>query len=240
MSNYNFESIRDQWSSNAESLADFVMKKLVNRTDAYGGHRDPRDRIAGAAIKQNNPLSSDVIQRHFKTGDRRDLIRLHTVSPQKTSRWIVLEIDQPHGVSHDCRQMNEEGAKEYFKHWPETVSKPLLIDSDGRGGFQLWVILNSPISVANACAFGHHIAEYSGALGLGGKPEVFPEHPSSIPEQLPSRSVCLPGLHHAQDFYSRVWDGEKWLIGCEAIDFICNYPLLDPNDLELTQFTFEE
>ncbi len=234
-----FEEIQEQWSSKAEALTDFVLETLLNRDDAYSVPCKPLSRMHGATMEQEDALTRAVIHRHFRASDRQDLIGIHPTSSEKTSRWILLEIDRPQGAPQELQQVNEEGVKAYLDYWPDSLCKPLLIDSDGRGRFQLWVILASPMHVANASALGQHIAEYWGPLGLAQKPRVFPEHPSLCPERLPSRCVYLPGLHHTNDFYSTVWDGEQWLVGGDAVDYICNSSLLQPKDLELTNFNFD-
>ncbi len=235
MSNYNFESIRDQWSSNAESLADFVMKKLVNRRDAYGNYRSVDDRTAGTARTRKYVLTSDVIQRHFMADDRGDLIGLHTTSPDNTCRWIVIDIDH-HGESDpDAECRNEDAAIAIRDKLENQGITSLLMRSNGRGGFHLWVIFNAPVDTATVYQLGQWIVEDWQELGLGEKPEVFPKQ-DQLAEGKLGNWVRLPGLHHTYEFFTEVWSGDSWLQGQEAIDAICNHPRVAAEDITPERF----
>ena len=161
MPTYTCESIRDQWKSRAESLTAFVSQHLVNRTDAYGNYRSVDDRAAGTARTRKSALTSDVIQRHFMADDRGDLIGLHTTSPENTCRWLVVDIDH-HGESDpDAECRNEDAAIAIRDKLENQGITSLLMRSNGRGGFHLWVIFNAPVDTATVLAAGHHFSHRS-------------------------------------------------------------------------------
>ena len=235
MSTYNYESIRDQWTSRAELLADFASQHLVNRTDAYGNYRSVDDRIAGTARTRKSALTSDVIQRHFMADDRGDLIGLHTTSPYNTCRWLVIDIDH-HGASDpNAENRNEDAAIAIRDKLENQGITSLLMSSNGQGGFHLWVIFGAPIDSATVYQFGQWIVEDWQELGLGEKPEVFPKQAALTKGKL-GNWVRLPGLHHTYDFFTEVWSGESWLQGEDAIDAICHPPLIATEDITSERF----
>ena len=236
MSTYNYESIRNQWISKAESLAEFTSQHLVNRTDAYGNYRSVDDRTAGAVRTRKSALTSNAIQRHFMADDRGDLIGLHTTSPDNTCRWIVIDIDH-HGESDPDAEYRNEGAAIAIRDKLENQGViSLLMSSNGRGGFHLWVIFDAPIDTATVYQFGQWIVEDWQELGLGEKPEVFPKQ-DQLAEGKLGNWVRLPGLHHTHEFFTEVWSGDSWLQGQEAIDTIFNHPRVAAEDITPERFT---
>jgi hypothetical protein len=235
MSNDTFESIRDQWKSRAESLTAFVSQHLENRTDAYGNYRSVDDRTAGTARTIKSTLTSHTIQRHFMADDRGDLIGLHTTSPENTCRWLVIDIDH-HGESDlDPEYRNEAAAIAIRDKLENQGITSLLMRSNGRGGFHLWVIFNAPVETATVYRFGQWIVVDWQELGLGEKPEVFPKQ-DQLAEGKLGNWVRLPGLHHTYDFFTEVWSGDSWLQGQEAIDAICNHPRVAAEDITSERF----
>ena len=236
MSTYNYESNRDQWTSRADLLAEFTSQHLVNRTDAYGNYRSAHDRTAGTVRTRKSALTSNAIQRHFMADDRGDLIGLHTTSPENTCRWLVIDIDH-HGQSDpDAEYRNEDAAIAIRDKLENQGVTSLLMSSNGRGGFHLWVIFDAPIDTATVYQFGQWIVEDWQELGLGEKPEVFPKQ-EQLAEGKLGNWVRLPGLHHTHDFFTEVWSGESWLQGEEAIDAICNHPHVAAEDITPERFT---
>lgn len=236
MSTYNYESIRNQWTSKAESLAEFTSQHLVNRTDAYGNYRSVDDRTAGAVRTRKSALTSNAIQRHFMADDRGDLIGLHTTSPENTCRWLVIDIDH-HGESDPDAEYRNEGAAIAIRDKLENQGViSLLMSSNGRGGFHLWVIFDAPIDTATVYQFGQWIVEDWQELGLGEKPEVFPKQ-DQLAEGNIGNWVRLPGLHHTYEFFTEVWSGDSWLQGQEAIDAIFNHPRVAAEGITPERFT---
>jgi len=236
MSTYNYESNRDQWTSRADLLAEFTSQHLVNRTDAYGNYRSAHDRTAGTVRTRKSALTSNAIQRHFMADDRGDLIGLHTTSPENTCRWLVIDIDH-HGQSDpDAEYRNEDAAIAIRDKLENQGVTSLLMSSNGRGGFHLWVIFDAPIDTATVYQLGQWIVEDWQELGLGEKPEVFPKQ-EQLAEGKLGNWVRLPGLHHTHDFFTEVWSGDSWLQGEEAIDAICNHPRVAAEDITPERFT---
>jgi hypothetical protein len=60
-------------------------------------------------------------------------------------------------------------------------------------------------------------------------PECFPKQPM-IQHGRYGNWLRLPGRHHTRDHWSRVWSGDCWLDGAEAVEFILTL-VGDPPDL---------
>ena len=89
-------------------------------------------------------------------------------------------------------------------------------DSNGRGGFHLWLIFRRPVPTETAKGFADKLVSNWEALGLKSKPEVFPKQ--TDPGQY-GNWVRLPGRHPKHpDFWSRIFDGEDFVSGDAAID----------------------
>ncbi|MEI8375782.1 MAG: hypothetical protein WCJ35_23415 [Planctomycetota bacterium] len=61
-----------------------------------------------------------------------------------------------------------------------------------------------------------NFAEYS----LDKAPEVYPSEPEVNPHRPYGSWWRLPGKHHTREFWTRVWDGSRWLENQEAIEAI--------------------
>jgi hypothetical protein len=99
---------------------------------------------------------------------------------------------------------------------------PMLIDSNGVGGYHVWVLLDKEYPLADTYDFADALRSDWEELGLPRKPEIFPPKRAVAPDDLPY-TLRLPGRHHTRPYYSRLWNfdpmGEnEWLEGGEAIE----------------------
>src|SRR5262249_17961848 len=51
------------------------------------------------------------------------------------------------------------------------------------------------------------------------RPETFPKQPKVSSGRF-GNWLRLPGHHHSRDHWSRVWDGYRWLVGVDAVQYI--------------------
>src|SRR5688572_25191710 len=110
MSAPNPNTVHCGWQSKARELADWTLKYMVNRTDAWGGYlplnrRGPKPGGTFVQKSLTRPAKTDrgrvllnarVIMRHFAGRDHGDLIGLHTTSPDNTCKWFGIDVDK-HG-----------------------------------------------------------------------------------------------------------------------------------------------
>jgi hypothetical protein len=213
---------QNAWSNNAGRLAKFVVAKLINRDDVYGKYRSLDDRDRGTALTVESEISESVVQEHFRAEDRGQLIGLHTTSPNNMCRWMVIDIDHHGEPDPDREDFNELAAIEIYEELVDGGFDPLLFKSNGRGGFHIWIIFDSPAPTEQVYRFGNSVVAHWKSFGLTEAPEVFPKQ-SSLDRLKFGHWVRLPGLHHTYDFYTEVRDGGKWLAGQAAIDRICDH-----------------
>jgi hypothetical protein len=150
----------------------------------------------------------------------------------------VIDIDQHGEPDEVLEQRNEKAAHDFFQMLAEFGGDPLLMKSNGRGGYHLWLIFDRAVSSKNLHALGKTIVQHWEKLEIN-EPEVFPKQPELKEGQL-GNLMRLPGLHHTYEFHTQVWDGKTWLKGQQAIDRICAVRLC-PGDLVFnSNFKIEE
>ena len=215
------------------------MRTLVNRTDVWGRYinKRSRERTANHAItapfrdeRGKVFLNASSLEKHFKTKLISGVLGLHSTSADITSRWLVVDIDL-----HDEEELSvtAEGNFVAARFWHEKLAQvgfdPLLFDSNGRGGFHLMVVFESPMCTHSVHKFGKELVSDFAMRGLDQEPEIFPGKPQWNHY---GDWLRIPGRHHTRDHYSRVycdepWQDDQWLAGHEAIDRILSTRLAD-------------
>jgi len=220
------------WSAAAPNLATWAFDRLVNRIDAWGAYRaekaigqeyalpDGRKGKLGEQQTVKGRLSRSVLIRHFQARDRSAIIGLHTAGVDNQSRGGALDIDW-HGPTSTAADVNLNAALSWFGALVRQGFHPLLTESNGQGGFHLRVLLAGEVPADRLFYFLKNLTNDHKRLGFDKPPEQFPKQPDvrRCRKGL-GNWLRLPGRHHKRDFWSRVWDGERWLEGPRAIDFI--------------------
>jgi len=220
------EIIGEEWKERSRELADWAMERLVNRRDVWGQYAlvsPEQARESGRTYKAmtlpvpemrgEDRVTLDKLARHFASRrlHRPQLIGLHAESQEGTSRWLGIDIDNHDldAVGADARaRRNLAGALAWWRAFGERGYDPLLFDSSGRGGYHLWVLFAEPAPTAAVFDLVKGVATTWEANQLEEEPEVFPKQPR--PGSL-NAWFRLPGMHHTQPHYSRLWSGEEWL-----------------------------
>ena len=203
------------WEQNASRLAEWA-EGLLNRSDAW------HERDAG---KVSGRLNQAILEQHF-SGQR--TLGIYSTSPDdETCGWAVIDIDA-HGDEHDqeLAELNWKFAHETFERLTAGGFACRLLDSNGAGGFHLWIKFPERLPAAIAYRFGKW-------LTAGTDHESFPKQPKLSGKRF-GNPVRLPGRHHTRDHWTRVWDGQNWLSGQQAIDAILSLTGSgsDPNDFQ--------
>jgi len=220
------EIVGEEWFERATELADWAMERLVNRWDVWGQYSilTPSEQrregkpykamtLPQKTMRGEDMVTHDKLTRHFASRRFRkpQLIGLHAKSKEQTSRWLGLDIDchdfEKVGAEDHARR-NLNGAIEWWGELQAQGFDPLLIDSSGRGGYHLWVLLDEAAPTIDVHVFARSIAARWEEAGLDEEPEVFPKKPN--PDRL-GAWFRLPGLHHTFEHYSRIYSGDEWL-----------------------------
>ncbi len=219
--------IENAWSASAEALAEWVTKHLVNRVDRHGCYRSDKQieavlRVKGKELHKaytGGTLLKEKLLRHFQASSCTDIIGLHAADENNQTRWGAIDIDAHNGESS---RVNEKVALHWF-HRIRDLS-PLLIDSNGKGGFHLLILLNSKTDASNVHRFLSNLVSNWQALHLPMAPEVFPKQPSAAQtsKQL-GNWLRVFGRHYKHDHYSRLYQDGEWLAGQQAVELVLGH-----------------
>ncbi len=239
------EIIGEEWRERATELADWAALRLINRKDVWGQYSvpTPSERretgrtykamtLPAKAQRGGDKVTLDKLTRHFASRRLRkpQLIGLHAKSADATSRWFGLDIDchEPDATgAQDLARRNLNAVVTWHRKLQNMGYDPLLFDSNGAGGFHLWVLFAQPAPTSDVFEFAQWLISDWEALQLEKLPETFPK---AVKEESLGSWFRLPGLHHTRDHYSSVWVGddgldEPWLNGHAAIDtMLANVP----------------
>lgn len=225
LSNY-AQIIGKEWKGRSKELAEWAMERLVNRRDVWGQYTGltkaekltAKKTYKALTLPQRSMRGKDMVTlekltRHFGAMKRNHLIGLHASCEENTSRWLGIDIDlhDPEAVDfEDASRRNFAAALGWWERLQELGYDPLLTDSNGAGGFHIWVLFADPVAAEIVYAFGQELIGDWEARNLDGPPETFPKNGARSGEKL-GAWLRLPGLHHTRDHYTKVWSGEAWL-----------------------------
>jgi hypothetical protein len=213
------------------------MARLVNRTDVWGQYLplDRRERKRGGKTlvetavtappvraRGRVALSLEVLERHFRGDDPGDVVGVHATSADGTCRAIGWDIDAHDGDGRDPAA-NWRAAEQWYLRLTSQGFHVLLTDSNGKGGYHLRVMLDRPVPTARVYPFAQGVVSGYAAFGFGDAPETFPKQAALRGKKM-GNWMRLPGRHHTRDHWTRVWDGERWLAGAAAVEFVLNLP----------------
>jgi Primase C terminal 2 (PriCT-2)/TOTE conflict system, Archaeo-Eukaryotic Primase domain len=221
------EAIR-AWGARADELVAWTKNLIVCR-DAYGRYKSDREmqasRVytkAGRVDKlkiEKSFLDDSNIRRHYRATAREHIIGPLTVNLDNLARYVALDID-----CHDHRadpRANLEAAISWYDGVEWLGMHPLLVDSNGCGGFHMMIYFPEPVEACAARGLGRWIVRDWSRFDLRSEPEVFPKQ-YFIGGLGFGNWLRLPGCHHSRNHWSRVWDHRSslWRSGNQAIDLI--------------------
>lgn len=212
------------WAQHAPALAAWTDKHLVNRRDAYGGYyvRDGAvHTTTRKATDKAGPLTLATLVRHFKATGTDAVIGLHSTYRDEAgecwSRWLGIDVDR-----HDEGSDPEANTRFVLAVYALAVSlgfRVILTDSDGRGGYHIRLVFAGPVPTRLVFAFARWLIREWESYRLTKEPETFPKQPG-IPEGGYGNWMRVFGRHPKRDHWSRVYDGERWIDGVDAVKFI--------------------
>ena len=217
------------WQREAARLAQWTQERLVNRTDVYGSYIPLSRRTLGKSNNYTAPakelrvpgsLTVEIIEEHYRGYDHGNLIGLHAISSECTCRWFLVDIDQHGDNQAALAAANAKAAFAWHADLQQRGFHPLLLDSNGRGGYHLLVILAEPVASQRVHAFATQFVQDFAARGLSQAPEVFPKQPDVNEQRRYGNWARVPGRHHTRDHWTKVWDGSQWLEDQAAVEAI--------------------
>jgi hypothetical protein len=224
--------IAEEWMRYADELAEWAMERLVNRRDVWSQYtlKDGKIRVVMLPIVERRKLGTDMVtlnklHRHFSAKSVAHLIGLHSISDHSTCRWFAVDVDLHDETlpgADEIAEANFAACLEWAERLREQGMDPLLLDSNGVGGYHVWVLLDKEYPLADVYDFADGLRSDWDRLSLPRKPEIFPPKRVVAPDDLPY-TLRTPGRHHTRHHYTRVWNfdglGEnEWLEGGDAIE----------------------
>lgn len=224
--------IAEEWIRYAPELAEWAMKRLVNRRDVWSQYTIKNDRVGVVMlpIKERRKLGTDMVtitklERHFAGKAPNHLIGLFSISDHSTCKWFAVDIDLHDESVANADEIVEANRAALFA-WANKLRAqgmdPMVMDSNGVGGYHLWVLLDKEYPLADTYDFADALRSDWQDFGLERKPEIFPPKRVVGPDDLPY-TLRLPGRHHSRPHYTRIYNFEftdetEWLDGGEAIE----------------------
>ena len=137
------------WARRAAELAAWTWSRCLNRVDAWGAYT-PIERRGQSYTRRGDNTQAKVptnytakgtltryrIERHFRAQGAPDVLGLHAISPGNTSLWGALDLDH-HGDGGNKPEANLQAALSWYARLVHMGFRPVLTDSNGRGGFHL-------------------------------------------------------------------------------------------------------
>jgi hypothetical protein len=230
----------ETWRTRWKELTSYTMKYMVNRPDVYGRYNK-----GGRPYTCKTTLTPDIVSRHFRPRTPQDLIGLHTTQAMQIegpdgapitcclSRWAAIDIDY-HGDG-DAPPANTLFAKHLHERATALGLEPLTYQSNGHGGYRVLIVFAEPIQTAYALSLARWLQADWRDWGFEAEPEYFPKQATIRLSDDPSdsRGTCgnwlrWVGRHHKYEHHSRFWDGQRTLVGNEAIDHLLAHCGVDP------------
>ncbi len=217
-----------EWRAEAPALASWAMAHLVNRDDRWvqfspapenEGRPYRAVTLPSRSRRGADRVSLDKLERHFGSFRRSNLIGLHATSHDGTCRWLFADIDLHSPDASSTARLaaaNGQAARAWHQRLTAAGYDPLLLDSNGQGGYHLGVLFDRPYPVSDVYQFGEHLVADWQHFGLARRPELYPRSAAS---DSAGGALRLPGLHHYLDHITRVWSGSAdglWLEGVGA------------------------
>jgi hypothetical protein len=209
------------WRYRAAELAAWVLP-LVVRPDCHGGHTinfGDGGPVYGRTTRKS-PLTGEALEGHFAAEDGSDVLGIHVTSPEEQGVLVVIDIDA-HGKPDDDPAKNQAFARHVYDEARGFGFTALLLDSNGSGGFHIWVLLGQLTPMAEACRLGRYLIRDHEEFGLLEPPESFPKSSYLTGKRFGSW-VQIFGRHHKRPFWTRVWDErlERWEEGDAAVGLV--------------------
>jgi putative DNA primase/helicase len=239
------------FATKADALANKVMTEWIVTTNRHGYYwlsdgTNPKYPKGWTVSTAKDPLTAEKLISHFKHKDypntfgsprhRVGILMQGRINDAWQSKGVCIESDN-HG--DDTPENRAEALIRAFKicdNIRKLGIRPLLEESNGKGGCHIWVFFRTLIPLATARAFGQAMI-----ADVDPSTEVFPKQ-STLPIDGVGNWVRLPGKHYKSEAVSSFYDFDaaKWLTAAHGVDMMLAYALQDPALIPTVEDQFDE
>lgn len=217
------------WRTHAADVAKCYDTRLVNRRDVWGAYLPPERRTNGstytAPAKAHRgawQLNAWRLTRHVRAESVGHVLGLHSTSSDDTSRWLAFDLDAHGEPNAGYRRRLTHAAGWLAAQLDHAGAGPLVEDSNGAGGYHVWIYFPEPMPTAQVYAWGDALAERA-RLDFNVSVETYPKQASA--RGAFGNWLRLPGRHHTRAHWSRVtWFGGDWQSGADAVRMLLDWP----------------
>lgn len=176
--------------------------------------------MASESTTPDRRLTLDTLRWHFTGIDPGFLIGAAITSQEGTCKWGLIDIDRH--MESTNPETNWKYAQLIWSRIKQLGFNPLLLDSNGFGGYHILFLFAEPRPHADVYAFLQWCIRDQKDHALGEPPETFPKQ-AIIRE---GTWVRLPGLHHTKTHYTSAWDNtdQYWLDAADTIKQLITQP----------------
>jgi hypothetical protein len=222
-------NLATEWERGARKLIPFFKARYFVRKDCHGRYNE-----TGGSYCRKDEVTDKLLLWHCAGAAT---IGTYTTDPiDQTCQVLHIDIDR-HEDNGDP-QANLRYALVLYDKLLVNGFNPVLLDSNGRGGFWVEVFFDRRVPAATVRAFGRWLTQDYEDYGVSA-PEVFPKQ-DHIKEDGFGNMFRLPGKHHKRPHYTRLYDGEKWLEGAEAIEALVKTVPVSPDLIPDDSATFQK
>jgi putative DNA primase/helicase len=192
------------WAIHAEALADWALARLFVRRDVFGAYT-----ADFKTFTAHEPVTRDLLVAHFK-GER--VIGAHTTNGDNLCLWAAFDIDA-HDETAD-QDVNRRVVNVTVAGFECFRLTPLIIDSNGKGGFHVRVFFKKPQSAELVRWMLDRIVADLTVAKLP-VPESFPKQAALTLSTPFGNWLRVPGRHHKRDHWTRILDPRtgQWFEG---------------------------
>lgn len=209
------------WIQHADDLAAWVERIQIR--DDYAQwirFKDKQKKDGWRCLKQKEHPLAMKLRGHFSG---HDTLGMYTTHPKRqTCKFFGLDIDAHEGQDVDV-VANWLFALRCYNELRAMGLHPMLEDSNGKGGYHVWVLFDNEVFATHLYALGCWLRKYT---PNGVCVEAFPKQPT-IMEIGYGNQMRLPGKHHKSAHWSGIYDAptQTMVYDMKAIQLILACPL---------------
>src|SRR5205823_1647713 len=128
------------------------------------------------SLTEHAGLDAEILRWHCVAPCPATICGLHVMDPDERCRITVVDIDR-HAEDDADRRLNWRLALHVYRRARAVGLDALLLDSNGRGGYHIWVVHQGLIPGADAYRLGKWLVRDHGDFGQPRPPETFPKSP---------------------------------------------------------------